>query len=537
MEATNNKLTNFYLNAKNNNVIKKTSSILSSVWGIAIMAFLTFFFYALSLEMVFYYIVGVYVLFVCLFCDDLLPIVPLFLFCYVSPSTRNNPGINSTSIFYGSSLIGMIVIVAVALISIFLRIGLDKNMGYKKLFTKKRALLLGMLILGASYMISGIGSKYYGEIYLKNLLFAFLQFASIFLLYFVFSATINWKKVPKNYFAYLGMAFGLIVVAEIFFAFLFKPVIQGGAIHVGHLRTGWGMKNNVGAVVGFTIPFAFYLACKEKHTYIYFALATIMMIATTLTGSRASMLVAGFIYLICFIFVFFRANNKKWYRISCGIFALLALVIGILFWDKIEKLFALVPSIINTSSENTGSIFNDSSRLSLYKFGLKEFLNFPILGQSFYPVGFDLYEFSTVEAFTSFFPARWHNTIVQLLFSTGIVGFIAYSFHRLQTIKLFFKKPTLEKLFIAASISALLLMSLLDCHFFNLGPTMFYSIFLMFAEFAESEDENKEENTEDTSNKQNKEVFLENGNLKDEENIDTKPRTNSRKKAKPKPST
>jgi len=32
------------------------------------------------------------------------------------------------------------------------------------------------------------------------------------------------------------------------------------------------------------------------------------------------------------------------------------------------------------------------------------------------------------------------------------------------------------------SILALLLTSLLDCHFFNIGPTMFYSILLAFAE-------------------------------------------------------
>jgi len=528
METTNNKLINFYLNIKNNSVIRKISSLFSSVWGIAIMAFLTFFFYALSLEIVFYYIVGIYVVFVCLFCDDLLPLVCLFLFCYVSPSTKNNPGISETSIFYGSSLIGMIIVVAVALISIFLRIGFDKNMGYKKLFTKKRALLWGMLALGVAYMLSGIGSKHYSEIYLKNLLFAFLQFASIFLLYFVFSATIDWKKVPKNYFAYLGMAFGLIVVAEIFFAFLFKSAINEGVIFTGPLRTGWGMKNNVGAVTGFTIPFAFYLACKEKHTYIYFSIATILMIATAMTCSRAATLSAGLIFIICFIFVFFKAKNKKWYRISCGIFVLLSLILGVLFWDKIQKLFSLVPSIINTSGDG-GSMFNDSYRLSLYKFGLKEFLKFPILGQSFYPVGINLYEFSTVTAFTSFFPARWHNTIVQLLFSTGIVGMIAYSFHRLQTIKLLFKKRTLEKLFIAASISALLIMSLLDCHFFNLGPTMFYSVFLMFAEFTESDEDEKQEEITNPNDTENKTEIEESTNTEKEEKTLTKPKTKNTK--------
>ena len=59
---------------------------------------------------------------------------------------------------------------------------------------------------------------------------------------------------------------------------------------------------------------------------------------------------------------------------------------------------------------------------------------------------------------------------------------LAYIFHRYQTIKLFVKKPTLEKTFIALSLVIFLSTSLLDCHFFNIGPTMFYSLALLFAE-------------------------------------------------------
>ena len=66
--------------------------------------------------------------------------------------------------------------------------------------------------------------------------------------------------------------------------------------------------------------------------------------------------------------------------------------------------------------------------------------------------------------------------------SCGSVGLIAYAFHRFQTIKLIFKKPNAEKSFIGLSILALLLMSMLDCHFFNIGPTLIYSMALAFAE-------------------------------------------------------
>ncbi|MBP5242287.1 MAG: hypothetical protein J6Z36_01175 [Clostridia bacterium] len=55
----------------------------------------------------------------------------------------------------------------------------------------------------------------------------------------------------------------------------------------------------------------------------------------------------------------------------------------------------------------------------------------------------------------------------------------------MQTVILFVKKPTLAKTFIGLGVLALLLTSLLDCHFFNIGPGILYSVFLAFAEHDE----------------------------------------------------
>jgi O-antigen ligase len=89
---------------------------------------------------------------------------------------------------------------------------------------------------------------------------------------------------------------------------------------------------------------------------------------------------------------------------------------------------------------------------------------------------------SDVEEFLEVFPGRWHNTPVQLLAACGILGFLAYAFHRLQTVQMFLKRRTVENIFIAASILVLLGLSLLDCHFFNIGPGLVYSGFLAFAQ-------------------------------------------------------
>ena len=48
------------------------------------------------------------------------------------------------------------------------------------------------------------------------------------------------------------------------------------------------------------------------------------------------------------------------------------------------------------------------------------------------------------------------------------------------------KNPTAGKAFISISLLALLGTSLLDSHFFNVGPVLFYSMALAFAEKADT---------------------------------------------------
>ena len=76
----------------------------------------------------------------------------------------------------------------------------------------------------------------------------------------------------------------------------------------------------------------------------------------------------------------------------------------------------------------------------------------------------------------------WHNTPLQVMATGGLLCFIAYTVHRIQTIKLIIKKRNLENGFIALCIISLLLMSLLDCYFFQLGPMLLYSSAFAFME-------------------------------------------------------
>ena len=220
------------------------------------------------------------------------------------------------------------------------------------------------------------------------------------------------------------------------------------------------------------IPFAFYLASRHNKGWLGSIVAVLLLVGTFLSCSRNSILMGSGSFALCVLVALSFAKNKRANFWAVVLF-LGAVIAGyMIFYDQIHKLFKVLFEI---GADN-------NSRFMTYKEGLKQFIKDPVFGGSFYPQDWQPFDWSTVESFTGFFPPRWHNTIVQMLASCGVVGLVAYLFHRVQTIKIFLFNRTREKAFIACMILTLLGGSLLDCHFFNIGPVLFYSAGLAFAE-------------------------------------------------------
>ena len=75
-----------------------------------------------------------------------------------------------------------------------------------------------------------------------------------------------------------------------------------------------------------------------------------------------------------------------------------------------------------------------------------------------------------------------HNTIIQIIGSTGILGIICFLYHRFETFKMFFKKLTFKKFFILLSFGVFILCGLLDQIFVLPNFAIIYTILLVFAE-------------------------------------------------------
>ena len=424
---------------------------------------------ALGLELPVYSIYVLTFAYICLFGEDLLPIIPIVVACYIAPSVQNNPGRNENSVFAPEQGgIYLVCLGAIAAAVFLIRIIRDR----KIFFGRKYKLLPGMLVLSAAYLLGGIGSNNYTDHALKSILFALLNSATILLPYFALAGGVNWTKARKDYLAWSGFGIGCALLCQIAWIYLTGNVIRDGVIQRQFIYTGWGIYNNMGALLDMAIPLPFYLAAQYRKGWIGTLAGSLFFVGVLLTCSRGSILCGGGIYFLCVVLMLYYANDRKANTLTV-----------ILFMGCLAALLSLFSKpLMNLFSSLLDRGLDPSNRDTIYRDGWALFSKYPVFGGSFFSTEYAPWGWSTVESFTNFLPPRWHNTIVQLLASCGIVGLGAYVLHRAQTALLFVHDRKPEKIFAAASILVLLACSLFDCHFFNIGPVLFYSMTLAFAE-------------------------------------------------------
>jgi len=474
MHSPENSRGGYFPRIRNAGALRRLNRFLASPFYILLLTVAALAGHALAAEVAVYWLFVAIAVYTLLLGDDLLPLMPLVVLCYVLPSPKNNPGLNTQSLFSldnsGSALIAMAIVLIAALI---VRIVADWNGFGKPLFTAKRSLWLGLLLLSAAYLLSGIGYSQYEALFTQNLLFAFVQICAIALPYFLFSGGVKWEKAPKDYLAWTGFCVGCLLLAEILLVYASGTVVVDGVILRKKIFTGWGMYNNMGGMLAMMIPFVFYLASRFNKQWLGIVGGAVFLVGVLLTCSRSSIIVGSGIYLLCVVLMLSFSHNRKSNAIALGTILGFGLIGILLFRQSLQSLFE---DILNRG-------LNLNSRDMIFRNGWQMFKEHPVLGSTFYPPDNMSYSWSTNTGFTSFFPARWHNTIIQLLASCGLVGLVAYLFHRVQTVVLLIRNRSRESVFIACSVLVLLITSMFDCHMFNVGPVLFYSMALAFVEY------------------------------------------------------
>lgn len=462
-------LLNIYSNLKENKIIKYINDFLNSKYSMITILLLTGLSNLFSLEFVALYGYLIIIILATLFGNDMLSVMPITFCAYISFSRKNNPaGYEQTSIFLNDNTMLHFVVLCV-LIGIFMITRFIYEMITHRKSLKKPQLLYGFAFLGLSFVLGGLFTKGYD---LHDIFIGFLEIIGFSFVYFYFFFTVDWSKVNKTYCIKLLMGFGIVMSFEVLGVIYHSGFLTSeGNFNRGLLYTGWGTYNNLGGMVVIALCAPFYFACTKKNGFLYLLVATLFALFILLSQSRNSILCGGIIYLICLGIIIKKRTGKERFYIIVTFITLLILggIILILNLDRIKELFN---SLIQAGSD-------DSGRFEIYKNGLIQFKDSFIFGKSF----------NACEAFqwgqhseNPIFPARYHNTYVQILASCGSIGMIAYLYHRYQTLKLYFKEINTEKIFLGICIFSLILISVLDCHLFNIGPALIYGGVLLCTE-------------------------------------------------------
>ncbi len=458
---------------RDNRIVRYVKVLLESKYSAVFVAACILVSNLFSWEIPMMYTMLAFVALASLFAEDMLCTMPVACGLYFIFSRKNNPlGYEQTSIFL--TPMGKINLwIVIGMLALFVALRWTFDVIAHKERRKFPMLGIGFIVLGVAYMLGGLFTEHYKW---NTVFFGFTEIAALSFSYFFFYYTVDFKKVDKSYFAYLMMVMGVLLSLEVVgmlqqAGFFEKVFIEGEGFDRGQLYTGWGIYNNVAGAMIICIPAPFYYATvKKSYNWVYLLIGNLFYAVILFIQSRGGMLFGSFIYGVCLLLTCWKSKRRKSLLLTQGIlFALLG--IGcVICWDVIVKMFY---SVIEKG-------MNDAGRFDIYFGGLDQFFEAPFFGNGFYECGAFRWGDNSIG---EFLPARYHNTAVQLIASTGSVGFLAYCYHRVETLRMVFRRRNVEKYFIGLCVLGLLLTSLLDCHMFNFGPGLTYSALLLLLEF------------------------------------------------------
>ena len=444
---------------KQNKIVAKICGFQNSIWYVLCLTVLVLASHLSGFELPFVWLIILATAFSFIMQEDMKPFVPTVLLVYFciprdhGSTSWENVGIWQTTPYIINLAIISVVFVA-ALVFHFVYYKQYRN------FAKRTFLTAGLAAFATSYLTNG----FFAPDYTINNLGYGLTFA---LLYYVFYLLIfhavKWKSGESmKYLAQCMVFMGLLISAELAFLYILTPELHGVVPSKGYILLGWGNSNSIAFTTLLAIPFAFWLAWKEKYSLLYFLAATVMFTAIFFTYARGSLIVAGPMYIVGTIFLCIKAKKRLgiWIVTGCLIVAVVVVAICFRGW-LMDKLHIYIENGIK-----------DRGRFRLWKLALEGFLAAPIFGSGLY------YRYGIETSL--FFWA--HNTVLQILSTAGLVGIGVYLFHRVQTVIMFVKKPTSARLFAGFAVLGILISGMFDMTMICQNIILYYGIILAFSE-------------------------------------------------------
>ncbi len=424
--------------------------------------------YYLNLDLVSYWCICVCGVAILVTCKDATPFLFLLLFLNLPISYKNTPSIFNpipTDYYARTGNVAQLITVGSILVAgLLVRIVLSI---VKRRF-KITPVLWGVIAVAAAFIMNGVLSNNYKTI---NLTYG-CALAAIYLGIFVFCCgNINMDGKTIKKIAYYFIVLFVVLSIELGIRYLLggEIVDENGVKHRGMLFFGWGTYNNMGVLIVMSIPAWFYFAVKnKKYGWAFLLGGAANLLIAYLTNSRQAQLMGTIIFAACCVLDIVAVKDKQ-RRIlhSC--------VIGLMFAAGVvvaALLYKDISSFIVSVFQGTET---GSGRLPLWKEGFyNNFLHKPVFGTGFY--GADLSTWDKGGSGLDMIPRFYHNTVIQLLASCGIVGLLAFAAHRIQTVISLFKNFCFDRIFLALTMCGIMFCGLLDVHMFSPFSALIYAM-------------------------------------------------------------
>ncbi len=357
---------------------------------------------------------------------------------------------------------------------------------------KPSRLFVSLSIMAASMLTAGL---FHSPFDFSSLLYGFGEGAAFVLLYLFFAVLTDNSEQTRVYAAKSMVATMILICLEIatFYVFRFNRFGIMDSNWKSNMTLGWGISNTAGALIVMLIPSAYYLIYKNINVTFNYCVVFIAINAVYFTMSRAALLI-GFplvVALAIFCFVKNKTSRKKIGILTVlFITAEIAFVIIMILTDSVKTFtdFFIASSLSPSPDDATsGTILPDTrgrSRIWSDYFGF--FKSAPVFGVGFYNAFRN-----AMNPNMTLFSGMAHNTLIQFTGSCGMVGLLAYLYHRFETVIVRVKNHSPEKILFSIGITALVLMSLFDVYFMSPYFIMFYDLILVICEkFDKKENEN-----------------------------------------------
>lgn len=421
-----------------------------------------------GIELIFFILTACIVVFTAILSNDSKPLIaPLVLVVY-GMSQKHTPQhpYNSDYLYRTYILITMGVLIVLVAAAFVFRLVVFKR---KNVFKTKTVARWGIFAFGSALILNGL---FYKEYIFGNFILGLVLALSFVFFYIYFYNTLDWDRKTGIYIARIMAVACAVILIQLAETLIFDGVIKDGTIDKHILNLGWGMSNNVGGMLTMFMPACFYLAYKSEKIWqciLCYAFGFVVLLGVALTLSRTSLLIGGVALLAIMALMSIRGRYVKIIRILNIVLIVCGIVLCIVCSDRLAELF----------EHYLDKGFDDSSRLFIWKNGLNNFLKSPVFGVGFYTSIAPDWSYNIGNWF---FPDMYHNIVIQMLATCGIIGGAAYLVHCIQGFVLFFRKISVERLFCFFVIFLLSAMSMLDNHIFHVFPALIYSMLFAVAE-------------------------------------------------------